>query len=273
MSVTATTRDLSGVVTDAGQAGAAILAEPIATACQVLAETGLAPNVLGHVSVRLSDGDVLLRCRGPRERGLAFSTAEDARRITLAGRPVDTGEWTVPNEWPIHTAILRRRPDVTAVVHAHPPAVVTMSLAGLPWLPIVGAYDIPATRIAAGGLPVWPRAVLVNSPELGDDLASCLADRPVVVLHGHGLVAVGTGEPEHALAEAVINAVAVDSLARMTLAVRAAGAAPAPIADEDLAALPDLGSGFTVETMWRHLVARTAARGRAVSPRTGSPAS
>jgi 3,4-dihydroxyphthalate decarboxylase len=265
MSVTATTRDRSGVVTDAGPGGATTLAEPIATACQVLADTGLAPNVLGHVSVRLAEDEVLIRCRGPRERGLAFTTAEDARRITLAGEPVDTGAWTVPNEWPIHTAILRRRPDVTAVVHAHPAAVVTMSLAGLPWLPIVGAYDIPATRIAAGGVPVWPRAVLVNSPELGDDLATCLADRPVVVLHGHGLVAVGTGEPEHAIAEAVTNAVAVDSLARMTLAVRAAGAAPTAIADDDLAALPDLGTGFTVETMWRHLVARTAARGRAIS--------
>jgi ribulose-5-phosphate 4-epimerase/fuculose-1-phosphate aldolase len=273
MSVTATTRDLSGVVTDAGQAGVATLAEPIATACQVLAETGLAPNVLGHVSVRLADGDVLIRCRGPRERGLAFTTAEDARRMSLAGRPLDAGEWSVPNEWPIHTAVLRRRPDVSAVVHAHPAAVVTMSLAGLPWLPIVGAYDIPAARIAAGGIPVWPRAVLVDSAELGDDLASCLADRPVAVLHGHGLVAVGTGDPEHALAEAVTNAVAVDSLARMILAVRAAGAAPAPIADEDLAGLPDLGSGFTVETMWRHLVARTAARHRAVSSRTGSPTS
>jgi hypothetical protein len=44
----------------------------------------------------------------------------------------------------------------------------------------------------------------------------------------------------------------------------------APIADEDLAALPDLGSGFTVETMWRHLVARTAARGHTVSSTAGS---
>jgi ribulose-5-phosphate 4-epimerase/fuculose-1-phosphate aldolase len=263
MSVTATTREVSGVVTDAGEPTADALAEPIATACQVLAETGLTPNVLGHVSVRVGNDEALIRCRGPRERGLAFTTADDVRRITLDGEPIDAADWSVPNEWPIHTAILRNRPDVTAVVHAHPAAVVTMSLAGLAWQPIVGAYDIPAARIAAGGVPVWPRAVLVNSPDLGAELALALGDRPAAVLYGHGLVTVGTGAAEHAIAEAVTTAVAVDSLARMTLAVRAAGGTPVPISDDDLAALPDLGAGFTVDTMWRHLVARTAARGRA----------
>lgn len=234
------------------------LAEPVATACQILAETGLTPNVLGHVSVRVSSDELLVRCRGPREKGLAYTTADDIHLVSLT-EPSDLGAWSVPNELPIHTAILRARPDVTAVVHAHPPAVVTMSLAGLPWQPIVGAYDIPAARIAAEGIPTWPRAVLVNTPELGDELAASLGDRPVGVLYGHGLVSVGYGPPEHAIAEAVTNAVAVDSLARMILAVHAAGATPVPIADGDLAQLPDLGAGLNVETMWRHLVARAVA--------------
>ena len=60
-------------------------------------------------------------------------------------RPAD---WSPPQELPIHTAILRARPAVTAVVHAHPPAVVAMSLADLAFQPIFGAYDIPR--------PAWP---------------------------------------------------------------------------------------------------------------------
>jgi ribulose-5-phosphate 4-epimerase/fuculose-1-phosphate aldolase len=239
------------------------LADDVAIGCQILAETGLTPNVLGHISVRVGPGRALVRCRGPRERGLAFTTADDIRQVPIcgaAGELGDLGAWTAPNELPLHTAILQAQPDVTAVVHAHPPAVVTMALAGLPWLPIIGAYDIPAARIAAAGIPVWPRAVLVNTPQLGDDLAACVGDRPVGVLYGHGLVSTGRGAPEHAIAEAVTNAVAIDSLARLTLAVRMAGSAPAAIPDEDLAQLPDLGGWLNVETMWRHLAARVAAR-------------
>jgi ribulose-5-phosphate 4-epimerase/fuculose-1-phosphate aldolase len=242
------------------------LSELIATGCQVLAATGLTPNVLGHISVRIAPNEALVRCRGPRESGLAYTTADDILPVAIDG-PLDRDRlagWAAPNELPIHTSILRARPEVTAVVHAHPPAVVTMSLAGLPWEPIVGAYDIPAARLAARGIPTWPRAVLVNDTELGDSLAAALGDRSVGVLYGHGLVSVGTGSPEHAVAEAVTNAVAVDALARMTLDVRAAGATAAPISDADLAQLPDLGAGFNVETMWRHLVRRAADASRPI---------
>jgi ribulose-5-phosphate 4-epimerase/fuculose-1-phosphate aldolase len=237
----------------------ASLSELVATACQVLADTGLTPNVLGHVSVRISEDELLVRCRGPRERGLAYTTADDVHLVSVKEHANDLGAWSVPNELPIHTSILRAHPNATAVVHAHPPAVVAMSLAGLEFEPIVGAYDIPATRLAAAGIPVWPRSVLVNTPELGDELASCVGASPVGVLYGHGLVSVGYGPPERAVAEAVVNAVAVDSLAQMTLAVRAAGATPKPIAAADLEQLPDLGSGLNVDTMWRHLVAKAAA--------------
>jgi ribulose-5-phosphate 4-epimerase/fuculose-1-phosphate aldolase len=249
---------MSASATTAARDHRAFLPEAIATGCQVLAETGLTPNVLGHISIRVSPDELLVRCRGPRESGLAFTTADDIKLVPLNGVPDDLEGWTVPNELPIHTAIMRARADVTAVVHAHPPAVVAMSLAGLPWLPIVGAYDIPAARLAARGIPTWPRAVLVNTPELGDELAAHLGDRSVGVLYGHGLVSVGSGAPERALAEAVTNAVAIDSLAQLTLSVHAAGGTIVPIADADLAQLPDLGAGFNVETMWRHLVARIA---------------
>ncbi|MGH3760064.1 class II aldolase/adducin family protein [Actinophytocola sp.] len=234
------------------------LVDTVATACRILATTGLVEHVLGHVSAR-SGRDILIRCRGPREAGLAFTTAEDVRRVPVDGMPAPS-EWTLPQELPIHTAILRARPEVTAVVHAHPPAVVAMSLADLPWRPIFGAYDIPAARLAADGIPVWPRACLVNTPALGDALAAFLGARPVAVLRGHGLVSVAAGPPHEAVAKAVVQAFAVNALASMTLAVRAVGGMPTPIDDEDLAGLPDLGPGLNVETMWRHLCARSGMR-------------
>ena len=80
----------------------------VANACRVLAAAGLVEHVLGHVSVRSGDG-ILVRCRGPREAGLAYTTPADVRQVPLDGpaRPGDAGEWSPPQELPIHTAILR----------------------------------------------------------------------------------------------------------------------------------------------------------------------
>jgi hypothetical protein len=88
-------------------------------------------------------------------------------------------------------------------------------------------------------------------------MAEALGDRPAVILRGHGLVSVAEGPPEIAVARAVLQAVAIDTLARTTLTVLAAGGKPRSISDEDLAGLPDLGGGFNIDTMWRHLVRRT----------------
>jgi len=139
----------------------------IALACRVLAGRGLADGILGHISLRMAENALLVRCRGPQERGLAFTEAGDIRLVDLDGNPAADGEldggYTVPNELPLHTELLRRRPDINAVVHAHPPQVVAADLAGLTVRPIVGAFDIPGTRLAAGGVPVYPRAVLVRN--------------------------------------------------------------------------------------------------------------
>ena len=166
-----------------------VLRQEIADACRVLAARGLADGYLGHISLRVDAQRLLVRCRGPQERGLAWTTPEDVHLVTLDGEPGADGEldgWTPPNELPLHTEVLRRRPDVSAVVHAHPPAVVAADLAGLGIRPIVGAFDMPGTKLAAGGVPVYPRGVLVRNERLAAEMVDAMGDRPVVLLRGHG---------------------------------------------------------------------------------------
>ncbi|MEW2517174.1 class II aldolase/adducin family protein [Actinacidiphila alni] len=254
-------RPAAGAAGTAETTDTAALRERIAVACRVLAVTGLVEHILGHVSARVGPDALLVRGRGPRERGLAFTTVADVQRVDLDGAGDVPAGWSAPNELPIHTGVLRARPEVTAVVHAHPPAVVAASVAGLPWLPLVGSYDIPAARLAHDGIPVWPRSALVRRRDLAESMVAAMGDRPVVVLRGHGLVSVGTGDPVDAVAAAVTRALAVESLARIALAVAATGAPLRAIPDEDLAELPDLGSAFNVAAMWRHLEARAAAEG------------
>ncbi|WP_199835690.1 MULTISPECIES: class II aldolase/adducin family protein [unclassified Streptomyces] len=169
--------------------------------------------------------------------------------MTLDGEGDLPPGWRAPGELPIHSEVLWARPEVTAVVHAHPPAVVAATVAEPPWIPLIDSYDIPAARLAHEGIPVWPRSALIRRRDLGEQMAAALGDRPVAVLRGHSLVAVGTGAPAHAVAQAVTRALAVDSLARTTLAVASTGA------------LPDLGPAFNVSAMWRHLAARMAHEG------------
>lgn len=226
----------------------------IANACQVMAARGLADGVLGHVSVRVGPEHVLVRCRGPRERGLAFTEAGDVHLVDLDGHGDLPHGYAVPNELPLHTEVLRRRPDVDCVVHAHPFAVVAADLAGFGIRPIVGAYDIPGARLAEGGVPVHPRGVLVRDRRLAGEMVDSMGDRPVVVLRGHGLTSTGSRP-----AEAVLRAISVDGLARMTLAAASGGRPPADLPLADMAELPDLGAGFNEATAWRHELARLGA--------------
>lgn len=234
--------------------------EAIALACRVLAHRGLADGILGHISLRTGGNSLLVRCRGPRERGLAFTEASDIRLVDLDGNPAAEGEleggYAVPNELPLHTELLRQRADINAVVHAHPPRVVAADLAGLGVRPIVGAFDIPGTRLAAGGVPVYPRGVLVRNRQLAAEMFHAMGDRPVVLLRGHGLTSAA-----ETVEQAVLQAISVDTLAGLSLQVTAAGGELQDLPDSDMAELPDLGGSFNTQTAWRHELARLQATG------------
>jgi len=228
----------------------------IAAACRVLAHAGLAADVLGHVSARAGSDALLVRCRGPRESGLLFTTPGDVHLVGLDG----TGElptgYATPSELPIHVEALRARPDVNAVVHAHPPAVVAAGLAGLALRPVIGAFNIPAMRMASEGIPVYPRGVLIRRAELAIEMLAVMGDAPVCVLRGHGVTTTGAS-----VAEAVVRALNLEALAAIILAAAQAGGHPADLPETDVAELPDLGSTLNTESVWRHHLARLAHAG------------
>ena len=229
--------------------------ELIAEGCRVLAARDLAPGILGHISVRLDDNLLAVRCRGPQERGLAFTTAEDVRVVTFDGAEGAPGELagghTPPHELPLHSETLRHRPDIDCVVHAHPAAVVAADLAGIEIRPIVGAYDIPGSALARAGIPVHPRSVLIRRADLAEEMVASLGAKSAVLLRGHGMTVVGAS-----VQEAVLRSVSIGSIAALSLAVRQAGGTLVDISEADTAELPDLGGSLNLATAWRHEVAR-----------------
>lgn len=223
----------------------------VATACRILAARGLVDGTLGHVSLRVSASELLVRCRGEDDAGLARTRPSDVWRVDLDGRPVDVPPGhRPPHELPIHTELMRRDPGVRSVVHAHPPAALLAGLAGLVPRPVFGAYNIPAMRLALDGVPVHPRPVLISRRELADEMIATMGDRPVCLLRGHGITVAGAS-----LEAATVMAVDLDVLLRVTVDLARLGAAPDDLDAADLAELPDLGAGLNERAVWRSLEA------------------
>jgi ribulose-5-phosphate 4-epimerase/fuculose-1-phosphate aldolase len=241
------------------------LRREVAIACRILAHAGLAEDILGHVSVRVDENTILVRARGPAEAGLLFTTPDDVIACSLdTGAAITKNVNVPPNELPIHVACYRRNPGVGAVVHAHPPAVIAADLAGVALVPMIGAYNIPAARLAADGIATYPRSVLINTDELGQEMAAAMNGKPVCVLRGHGITVTGT-----TLEQALARTLAVDALARMVGRVVALDGSVEPIPAADLAQLPDLGAAFNDQLIWRHHEQRLRHAGLALDEPVG----
>jgi len=226
----------------------------VAQGCRVAAARGLVDGVLGHLSLRVDDDHLLIRCRSNTDTGVAFTRPGDIRLIGFDGTAGADGEldgYRVPNELPIHVETMLADPAFRAVAHLHPPAVVAADLAGIEIRPIYGAYDIPGARLARRGVPVYERAVLIRNSALGKEMVAAMRGAPVVICRGHGITSAATTVPQ-----AVLQAISLNELARMSLRVRAAGGALRDIDDSDWDDLPDLGPAFTAGAAWRHELAR-----------------
>jgi 3,4-dihydroxyphthalate decarboxylase len=228
-----------------------LLREKVALSCRILANEGLVEGMLGHVSARVpSEDEMLIRCRSDEDYGVLFTRDSDVRRVDFDGQGSDLeGRYEVPKELPIHGEILKARPDVGCVIHAHPPAALVCGISELELRPIFGAFNIPAMRMALEGIPVFPRSVLVTRPDLAIEMMDTMGDKQVCIMKGHGITVIG-----RTVEEATVRALNLNALARVTLQVAQVGREASDIPPEDIEELPDLGSTFNDHWLWRHHV-------------------
>jgi HCOMODA/2-hydroxy-3-carboxy-muconic semialdehyde decarboxylase len=123
----------------------------------------------------------------------ALVTAGDIMEFDLDGNAVDARGRALFLERFIHAEIYKARPDVMAVVHTHSPNVIPFTISQVP----LRAVFHNAAFLAAGA-PVWDirkdfgeTDMLVRNPAIGRSLAEALGDKSVVLMRGHGDVAVG----------------------------------------------------------------------------------
>ena len=86
----------------------------------------------------------------------------------------------------MHLRIYQRRPDVHAVVHAHPPVATGFGVAGLDFMDDV----LPETIFHLGGVPLVPYAT-PGTPALAAALEPYLASHDAFLLANHGATTVG----------------------------------------------------------------------------------
>jgi L-fuculose-phosphate aldolase len=135
----------------------------------------------GHASIRLDDGRLLINAGNCQRSRLSV---DDICTIDLDGQ-VEAGRGKPPLEFHLHAGIYRARPDVRAVVHAHPRWSTVLTMAGKPYLPVYAQGSL------VHPVPLLDSPNSINNRAMADRLAATLGDRPAALMKSHGAVTVG----------------------------------------------------------------------------------
>ncbi len=135
----------------------------------------------GHVSIRINADQMLINIGSCQRSRL---NVEDVCKIDMEGNVLE-GSGKPPLEFHLHAGIYRARPDVGAVVHAHPKWSTFLTMVGQEYLPVFaqGSLVFP--------LPVLDSPNSINNKTMADRLAATLGDRPAAMMKSHGAVTVG----------------------------------------------------------------------------------
>jgi L-fuculose-phosphate aldolase len=145
-----------------------------------LYEQGLTTTSGGNLSIRDEDGSIWITPAGVDKGRL---TSDDIVRVLPDGTP--QGRHAPSSELPFHRRIYLERPDLRAIVHAHPTALVAFSLVGQ----TPEGRLTPQTFDVCGPIGYAPYA-LPGTEALGERIAQAFAAGPnVVMLENHGVVA------------------------------------------------------------------------------------
>lgn len=137
----------------------------------------------GNLSIKDINGDIWITPAGVDKGNLI---PKDIMRIAPGGSV--SGPHRPSSELPFHQAIYAQRPDLNAIVHAHPPALVSFSIARI----VPSTNIIPQAQRVCGPVGYAPYA-LPGSAQLGANIAATFAQGfNVVLLENHGVATGGT---------------------------------------------------------------------------------
>ena len=203
------------------------LRRAIIDACLEMERKGINQGTSGNISARSGEGMLIT----PTAMAYATMRPEDVVWMDFDGSV--HGDRKPSSEWRFHLDILRDRPDVNAVVHAHPVHCTALAILGRP---------IPAVHymIAAAGGPDIPCApyATYGTRDLADHVVAALKDRDACLMAHHGMMAVGAS-----LERAMWLAVEVEVLAHQYSTALTIGDPPV-LPDEEIARVVQKFKGY-----------------------------
>ena len=137
----------------------------------------------GNLSARMADGSILITPTGAMK---GFLEPGHMAKVDVTGQPVDDGP-RASSEVGIHLVSYRERPEMKAIVHAHPPHAVALTIAEIDMqLPI-----IPEIIVTIGGIPTTPMAT-PGTHELADSIQDVVRCSDTLIMKNHGAVCLGS---------------------------------------------------------------------------------
>jgi L-fuculose-phosphate aldolase len=203
----------------------AALRDAVVQACRGMLAAGLTRGTSGNLSARAAGGMLITPSAVPFEQ-LEPELLLRVPVVVDAAEPPAIAGLRASTEWRLHAAVLRARPEVGAVLHAHPPyatalACMRRSIPSFHYMvAVAGGTDIRCAAYATFG-----------TSELATAVVTALEGRTACLLANHGTITLGD-TPAHALALAV----EVEALAQMYCLALAAGE-PVLLSDTEMAAV------------------------------------
>ena len=158
--------------------------EQMSDVCHKMWQLGWVAANDGNVSVKLPDGNFLATPTGISK---SFITPEKLVVIDSEGKVIDGLPGYKPSsEIKMHMRCYRERPDVGAVVHAHPPTATGYAVAGKS----MDEYSMIETVIAVGSIPLTPYGT-PSTEEVPEAITPYLQEHDVMLLQNHGALTVG----------------------------------------------------------------------------------
>ncbi len=143
---------------------------------------GLAVAKDGNISIRLKADKIIIT---PSNRSLATLSDSHMAQVDLNGNVHDTN-LKPSSELPLHLEVYRQRPDVFAVIHAHPPYATAFTLVGEDFSQPV----LPDIFILFGEIPVAPYAA-PGTKENALTIRQLIKDNDIIVQDHNGALTVG----------------------------------------------------------------------------------
>lgn len=148
---------------------------------------GYVDGSAGNISARLADDRFLM---SPSGLATGFLEAEQLIIVNLAGDRVDqpnaaNAHLRATSESAMHLECYRQRDDVNAVVHAHPPTAIALTLVGYDFQQCI----IPEMVVLLGMMPTAPYST-PSSQENSDAITDLIREHDAIMLSNHGSLTV-----------------------------------------------------------------------------------